>query len=225
MKYIKTFKKLFEAEQIPGGYQWDSKHIMQVFEIPEIAEFPFVEIIDQESADYNSITFKNLMAASSSQIRELSKLHFVNLMKYIIRMDNNGFANWCLGNFIKVFEIGSRVDFLRLTIIFEDRFFDMSGMREITMEIKRSEGIVGPDETEEDLRNEVREIEAGDSYKEETLTGKNLENAIDNALDRRDFDEVARLSKMMKESESYDVLEGDDIETIFDEYLEIFKNI
>jgi hypothetical protein len=223
MKYIKTFKKLFEAQQQPQGYQWDLTHAMQVLESPGDSEFPFVEMFDQATSDYNSISFKNLMAAIGSSAVNLSKLQFINLMRYLTRMENIGFANWCLEGFITVFGITSRRDFLRLTIVFEDKFFNDPMMREATMETKRYMGIAGPEETEDDLRREVEEVEGNLRSREEVvLKGRDLENAIDAALDRRDYEEVARLSKMMKESMSYDMMIDDDIETIFQNYLTIF---
>jgi hypothetical protein len=223
MKYIKTFKKLFEAQQHPQGYQWDPADAMQVLESPEYSEFPFVEMFDQETSDYNSITFKNLMSAIGSSAVSLSKLQFINLMRYLTRMENTGFANWCLTGFITVFGITSKRDFLRLTIVFEDKFFNDPMMRETTMEAKRYMGLVGPDETEEDLRREVDEVVGNlRSAENVILKGKDLENAINAALDRKDFKEVARLSKMMESSSFYDIEDEVDIETIFNEYLKIF---
>ena len=222
MKYIKTFKKLFESLDSPEGYEWDCSHAIEALENPENSEFPFTEMVDQDTADYNSRTWINFMSCIGSYSREISKLNFLNVIKYIVRMDNAGFANWCLGNFINVFELGEKKDFLRMTIVFEDKFFNDPMMRIKTMMVKKSVGVVGENETEDDLRREVEEVESGMPPKEVVLAGKDLERAIDNALDRRDFEEVARLSKMMKESESYNIIYGSDIENIFNEYLKIF---
>lgn len=217
MKYLKTFKSLCESNHITGGYEWDPNHVIQVLENPETAEFPFIKMVDQKTADYNSITFKNFLVGLRNSLKEISKIHFVKLLRYLTRMENPGFACWCLKSFIYVFEIDDR-ELFRLMIIFEDKFFNEPYMRVQTMEIKKERGIVDPDETEEDLREEVEEIETG-RKKNEILTGRDLEDAINNALDRRDFEEVSRLSKMMKESSYYDIEDETGIENAFNDYL------
>lgn len=225
MKHIKTFKKLFEAIQRPNGYQWTPEHAIETLQNPETAEFPFTELTE-ESSEYNTSTFLNLLAQINGhpeiKARGIEKLHFVKMMRYITRLDHTNFAVWCLSCFIQVFNLIVRRDFLRLTILFDDHFFsaDPDKMNS-AMNYKKLSGIVDEHETEEDLMEEVEEVEG--TRKNQILTGKDLENAIDAALDRRDFEEVARLSKMMKESFSFDYAVIDDIEEAFRQYLKIFK--
>ena len=87
----------------------------------------------------------------------------------------------------------------------------------------KKEEIVDKEEVKNETSSEEEVEEVEGTRKNQILTGKDLENAIDAALDRRDFEEVARLSKMMKESFSFDYAVIDDIEEAFRQYLKIFK--
>jgi hypothetical protein len=64
---------------------------------------------------------------------------------------------------------------------------------------KKENGIMDKDEDLIDIRAELAALEGVSRKSSDVLSGRDLQNAIDNALDRRDFKEVERLSKMLPE--------------------------
>jgi hypothetical protein len=68
------------------------------------------------------------------------------------------------------------------------------------LKIKKDNEIMEPDEDWIDIRAEIAALEGGGYERSpEVLSGRDLQNAIDSALDKRDFKEVERLSKMLPE--------------------------
>jgi O-phosphoseryl-tRNA(Cys) synthetase len=87
--------------------------------------------------------------------------------------------------------------YLRKTVYFDEYYH--SDELDMIIKTKKENGIMDPDEEWIDVKEEISALEGSAPSRSEILSGRDLQNAIDNALDVRDFKEVERLSKMLPE--------------------------
>jgi hypothetical protein len=192
MKFIKPFK-LFEAEGYPDPDDITEEQVMLVFNDPERAPLffsPKGDAQDQKAAG----VFVDFIFRMEEKI---TPLQFLNFTKYLIRLDHKELANNVI---IALFKMKSYLfdpEYLRKTLYF-DEYYHPNEMDEI-IRTKKENGIMGEDEDLIDIRAEIEALEGGSRKSPDALSGRDLQDAIDNALDRRDFKEVERLSKMLPE--------------------------
>jgi hypothetical protein len=192
MKFIKPFK-LFEAEGYPDPDDITEEQVMLVFNDPERAPLffsPKGDAQDQKAAG----VFVDFIFRMEEKI---TPLQFLNFTKYLIRLDHKELANNVI---IALFKMKSYLfdpEYLRKTLYF-DEYYHPNEMDEI-IRTKKENGIMGEDEDLIDIRAEIEALEGGSRKSSDALSGRDLQDAIDNALDRRDFKEVERLSKMLPE--------------------------
>ena len=192
MKFIKPFK-LFEAEGYPDPDDITEEQVMLVFNDPERAPLffsPKGDAQDQKAAG----VFVDFIFRMEEKI---TPLQFLNFTKYLIRLDHKELANNVI---IALFKMKSYLfdpEYLRKTLYF-DEYYHPNEMDEI-IRTKIENGIMGEDEDLIDIRTELVALEGGSRKSSDVLSGRDLQDAIDNALDRRDFKEVERLSKMLPE--------------------------
>jgi hypothetical protein len=192
MKFIKPFK-LFEAEGYPDPDDITEEQVMLVFNDPERAPLffsPKGDAQDQKAAG----VFVDFIFRMEEKI---TPLQFLNFTKYLIRLDHKELANNVI---IALFKMKSYLfdpEYLRKTLYF-DEYYHPNEMDEI-IRTKKENGIMDKDEDLIDIRAELAALEGVSRKSSDVLSGRDLQDAIDNALDRRDFKEVERLSKMLPE--------------------------
>ena len=205
MRYLKPFQ-LFEGEdmKLPPNKKWTPQEVQLVLEDPEKAPLPFIKDDHPDTITKNIVNALALLGSIEEYTEKLTPVELLNFSRYLVRIDIQNLAISMASQLTDDFPYIRRSrEHMRMLLPFELRYFK-NRLGEI-MDAKKRAGIIDPDETLEDLESEIDVILANNQpqpeKEQEILTGRDLQNAIDTALDARDFKEVERLSKMMKESE------------------------
>jgi len=192
MKFIKPFK-LFEAEGYPQPDDITPDQVMLVFNDPERAPMFFSPKGDQQDQKSSEVFLEII-----DQMEEkITPLQFVNFTKYLIRLDDKRLANAVIIALFKLKNYLFDPMYLRKTVYFDEYYH--SDELDMIIKTKKENGIMDPDEEWIDVKEEISALEGSAPSRSEILSGRDLQNAIDNALDVRDFKEVERLSKMLPE--------------------------
>jgi hypothetical protein len=192
MKFLKPFK-LFEAEGYPNPDDITEDQVMLIFNDPERAPFFF----SPEGDEKDQRSANQFLSILDNMEEEITPLQFLNFTKYLVRLDNFKLANGIMIAFFQMKHYLFTPEYLRKTLYFDEHYHP-NELDQI-LKIKKENEIMEPDEDWIDIRAEIAAIEGGGSGRSEILSGRDLQDAIDNALDRRDFKEVERLSKMLPE--------------------------
>jgi hypothetical protein len=193
MKFLKPFK-LFEAEGYPNPDDITEDQVMLIFNDPERAPFFF----SPEGDEQDQKSANQFLSILDNMEEEITPLQFINFTKYLVRLDNFKLANGVMVAFFRMKHYLFTPEYLRKTLYFDEHYH--SNEMDNILKIKKDNEIMEPDEDWIDIRAEIAALEGGGYERSpEVLSGRDLQNAIDGALDKRDFKEVERLSKMLPE--------------------------
>jgi hypothetical protein len=193
MKFLKPFK-LFEAEGYPNPEDITEDQVMLIFNDPDRAPIFFSPEGDEQDKESAQVFLRIL----DDMEEEITPLQFLNFTKYLVKIDDFKLAKGIMMFFFKMKHYLFNPEYLRKTLYFDEHYHP-NELDQI-LKIKKENEIMEPDEDWIDIRAEIAALEGGGSGRSsEVLSGRDLQNAIDSALDKRDFKEVERLSKMLPE--------------------------
>ena len=186
MNHLKNFK-LFESYE----NEWSKEEVRQILENPDEAKNPFLGM-DKRSA--NMLAFSLLVKMSEMLHDYMDLRQFLNLMKYTINIDDIELATYIISSAKEIFDNLSEPKYKKVEYIFDKHYFPNHFYKMFSA--KKNMGIYNPEENEKDVEKYIKSIDPKTGPVKK-LVGKELEAAINNAIEKEDWDELKILSDML----------------------------
>jgi hypothetical protein len=190
MKHLKGFR-LFENSD---ESEWSEEEVNQILENPDEAKNPFIGTNPKDSA---MMAFSLLVKMSEVIGQEMGKKQFLNLIKYLININDIKLASYMLSSAKEIFDNLHNPEYKKMEYIFDKyyypgHFYDMFAA-------KQEAGVYSKGETGSDVEEYIKSVDPSKRPRKK-LYGKELQNAINSAIERGDHEELKILGDMIPES-------------------------